>query len=110
MDRKKRAAKVRLLIALLIFAMVYIGWLYYQQTLTGTARWDGISGVLLGLYICSHPAANMLDLILFRQLVWPAGVSKTSLFSWLVLNIFVLFIGWIVIFVGMTRFSAARVG
>ena len=110
MDGKKRAAKVRFLFVLIILAMVYIGWLYYQQTLTGTARWDGISGVLLGLYICSHPAANMLDVILFRRLIWPGNVSKTSLFSWLVLNIFVLFVGWIVIFVGMTRFSAARVG
>ena len=47
---------------LLLFAGVYIGWLAAWQTLTGVSRLDGSLGILLGLYICSHPAANGLDI------------------------------------------------
>ena len=62
---------------------------------------DGISGVLLGLFICSRPAANMLDLLFTRR--GQAASSEWSAIGWLVLNGLVMFVGWIVITIGATR-------
>ena len=101
----KLTRKIILLIVLIVLAFIYIGWIFSQNPLTGTARWDGATGVLLGLYICAQPAANFLDLILFRSLVFQANPSRSTLIAWLTFNVLVLLAGWVVIFVGMTQFS-----
>ena len=73
--------------------------------LTGIPRLDGAIGVLIGLYMASHPAGNMLDLLLFiagdvreKLLTTPAGRA------WLALNVLVLLAAWFVIFSGIMRF------
>jgi hypothetical protein len=78
--------------------MLYLGWMYTQRTITGTARLDGIIGVLLGLFICSRPAANYLDLLFKRNQI----SSERSLLGWLALNGVVMFVGWLVITIGAT--------
>ncbi len=79
--------------------VLYGGWIYAQRTITGMPQLDGVIGVLLGLFICSRPAANMIDLLFSRR----AETSDWSTMGWLALNAVVLFIGWLVITIGATR-------
>src|SRR5262245_33997783 len=76
----------------------------FFDTLTGSATLDGIIGVLLGLYIGSHPAAHLLDLLYL-----PQGKRRDFLASepgavWLVVNILVLVVGIFTIVIGANRF------
>ena len=104
MGEPRRGRKVKTLLGLILLAFAYIGWLYYRGTLTGTDRLDGIIGVLLGLYICSHPAANMLDMLFFERGNRPQGASAWSTVLWLALNLLTLLSGWNALFAGITRF------
>lgn len=93
------------LAAMIALALVYALWLASQGTITGTPRGDGVLGVVLGLYIGSHPAANALDLLLFRQAAAREALLKMrTSWLWLGLNVLVLFAAWFVIFLGVTRF------
>jgi hypothetical protein len=84
-------------------AAVYCGWTFTSQ---GTpTRVDGVAGVLLGLYICSHPAANALDrLFLNRYAGWRQLFQRAGIL-WLALNGLVLALGWFVITLGATRLA-----
>ena len=105
MYQHKLMRKISLLIVLAVLAFIYTAWISSQNPLTGTARWDGATGVLLGLYICAQPATNFLDLLLFRSLVFQVNPSRSVLIAWLTFNVLVLLAGWVVIFVGMIQFS-----
>ncbi len=83
--------------------LVYSGWLQFVGTLTGASQVDGIIGVILGLYICSHPAAFIVDLLFFRRDSWRKFSSGKFMLAWLALNISLLLLGWFVIFLGTTR-------
>jgi hypothetical protein len=88
--------------------LAYVGWLAWQPTLLGSHRLDGALGVLLGLYLGSHPAAHAIDLMfLGRSARRPAGWPREA--AWLALNGLVLLISLIVIIVGATRFTAGAV-
>jgi hypothetical protein len=102
MDQQRRGRSFQTLLVMILLAIAYSGWLYSQRTLTGTSRGDGIISVLLGLYICSHPAANFLDLLFFARGAHQVSSLPSTIF-WLALNLLVLLIGWIVIFIGATR-------
>ena len=58
MDQHWHGRNTKVLWGLILLAIAYGSLLYYLHTLTGTNMLDGSIGVLLGLYICSHPAAN----------------------------------------------------
>jgi hypothetical protein len=103
MDHHRRGRNTAILWALILLGVAYSSLLYYRRTLTGTEKVDAIIGVLLGLYICSHPAANVVDLLFFRGDVRSHFSSKWSVVLWVALNVLVLVIGWIAIFVGTTR-------
>jgi hypothetical protein len=91
---------------LILLAVVFLGWLVFRQTITGSLRWDGIIGVLLGLFICAHPAANAIDLLFFHKyMAIDALASRGQLVAWLAMNLLVMGIGWLVIFDGMLRIS-----
>ena len=92
------------LVLVVVLGVIYGGWLYTQHTITGMPRFDGVIGVLLGLFICSRPAANMLDLLFAQRS--RAASSERSLIGWLMLNGMVLFAGWFVITIGATRLIA----
>ena len=97
-----RGHNYKVLGVIVALACLYCGWMYTQRTITGIPRLDGAIGVLLGLFICSLPAANMLDL-LFAARRSQSRSSEWASLGWLGLNLLVLFVGWIVITIGATR-------
>jgi len=103
MDRQKLGHKTILLSALIVVGIAYSGCLYFEPTLTGKQELDGIIGVVLGLYINSHPAAHLVEMLFYRRATRYPFSSKRSLAVWLCLNLLVLLISGIVIFVGTTR-------
>ena len=103
MDRQRRGHKVMILSVLSVIGIGYASLVYSRSTLTGMNDLDGIIGVVLGLYICSHPAANLVDMLFFRRGARRQFSSRRSAVSWLLLNMLVLFIGAIVIFFGTTQ-------
>ncbi len=103
MDQIQRGRKIKTLWALILLGIAYSSMLYYQRTITGTDFADGIIGVLLGLYICSHPAAHLVDMLFLGRGGRRQFSSKGSAVSWLALNMLVLLTGWLAIFIGTTR-------
>ena len=94
---------------LLVPAGLYLGWMIYLPALTGMTLLDGSVGVILGLYICSHPAANGIDLFFLQRGGFRRMVSGWGGIGWLMLNALVMFVGWVVIVFGAARFTAATV-
>jgi hypothetical protein len=91
---------------MVLLALIYAGLSYFLPDMTDSRLADGAIGVLLGLYICSHPAANAVDLLFFERGVLRRVRSDWALARWLALNFFVFFVGWLVIVSGTTRFTA----
>jgi hypothetical protein len=96
-----RGRSYKTLGVVVVLAVLYISWMITQRTITGLPRLDGIIGVLLGLFICSRPAANMLDVLFFKRTVRDS--SEWSAIGWLALNGLVMIVGWLVITIGATR-------
>jgi hypothetical protein len=88
-----------------LLGLIYTGWFSFVHVLTGIRWLDGSIGVLLGLYICSHPAANAVDLIFFQRAALRQISSEWPGIGWLALNLLVLLIGWVVIMTGVTRIA-----
>jgi hypothetical protein len=88
---------------MVLLGVSYPGLLRQFHTLTGLDLLDGVIGMVLGLYICAHPAANTIDLFFYerRGLHWAS--SLWSSLGWLALNVLALLVGWFAIFVGTTR-------
>ena len=103
MDQQRRGRKIITLSVLAGLGIAYSNLLYLQATLTGMNNLDGIIGVMLGLYICSIPAANLVDLLFYRRGIRYQFSSSRFAVLWLMLNVLVLLIGGIVIFLGTTR-------
>jgi len=103
MDQQRLGRKIITLLMLIVVGIAYSSFLRLQATLTGLHHLDGIIGVVLGLYISSHPAANLIELLFYRRGIRHQFSSKRSLVLWLFLNFLVLIISGIVIFVGTTR-------
>ncbi len=108
MDEKKtprysRGRNAKKLWILVLLGMALSSLLHYRVTLTGLDNLDGILSVVFGLYSCSHPAANMVDLLFFRRGGGFRFPSNRSAVLWLILNLLVLLTGWMVIFLGTTR-------
>ena len=104
MEGQRRGRNYKMLGLVSVLALLYIGWMNFQRTITGMPQLDGTIGVLLGLFICSRPAANMLDL-LFTQRSY-ATSSEWPAIRWLALNGLVMFLGWLVITIGATQLIA----
>ena len=94
------------LCALLVAAATYLAWASYLRPVDGAPLVDGTIGVLLGLYICSHPAANGIDLIFLERGAFRRVSSRWSGISWLALNAHDMFAGWLVIVAGATEVFA----
>jgi len=110
MKQSRLRQNTLLLAVMILFAGIYTGWLYLQGTLTGTVRLDGAIGVLLGLYIASHPAGNMLDILLFMKSEDREQILAThSGRFWLALNGLALLAAWFVIFIGVLHFVKKEV-
>ncbi len=85
--------------AFVVIGIAYTGWLYGQGSLTGVERTDGIFGVVLGLYICSHPAAHFVEMLFFRRSNSGQAPSRSLAYR-LGLDLLVMFVGWMTVFVG----------
>jgi hypothetical protein len=101
----RRGRNFRLLWLLILIAVVYMVILAYRRLITGIPRLDGAIGVLLGLYICSRPAANLVDFLFFGRYRDREHTSRQDDLLWLALNILVFAVGWLVIVIGTTRFT-----
>jgi hypothetical protein len=87
--------------ASVIAAAAYGALLARLPTLTGEPKLDGAIGVVLGLYACSHPAANAID-----ALFYPRGALVRASWlgaGWLALNAAVMLAGWLAIVGGVMR-------
>jgi hypothetical protein len=103
MARHWHKRKITTFWALTLSGLVYSGWLQFFGTMTGVHQADGIIGVVFGLYICSYPATFIVDLLFFRRGKFNDFSSGPSLVLWLISNLLVLLVGWLVIFVGTIR-------
>ncbi len=103
MDQRRLGNKIITLSVLMVLGITYSSFLYFRPTLTGRHVLDGIIGVVLGLYITSHPAAHLVDMLFYRRAILYRFSSKRSVILWLFLNVLVLLLSGVVIFVGTTR-------
>jgi len=88
----------------MLLALAYSAVLFVYGPLTGETPIDGAIGVVLGLYVCSHPAANVLDLLFSDGGIVRRGGEERGI-TWYVLNLLVLMAGWFVVWAGLTRFT-----
>ena len=102
----QRCGKFKRLWVLIFLGIAYGGLLQFHGSLTGMDNVDGSIGVVFGLYMCSHPAAFIVDLLFLRRGVRDQFSYRRSVVLWLVINMLVLLVGWIVIFIGTTRLVA----
>ena len=106
MDQQRVGRKIFTLSVLAVVGIAYSSFLYSRGTLTGRSHLDGIIGVVLGLYICSHPAAHLIDMLFYRRGSRYPFSSRRSAVLWLALNMLALLISGVVIFVGTTSLIA----
>lgn len=103
MNEHWHGRNTKMLWGLILLGIAYSSLLYFQGALTGTNKWDGIIGVVLGLYICSQSAAHVVDMFFFGRGAQRQFSSRQSTVLWLALNMLVLLVGWFAIFIGTTR-------
>jgi hypothetical protein len=106
MANREYRRKTGLLIALIAVAAAYSIWFQQRHLLTGNPAVDGTLTVLLGLYICSRPAGNAIDLFFLERSPFHRMVTEWSSIRWLALNILTLLMGWLVIYLGTTHLTS----
>jgi hypothetical protein len=89
-----------------LLACIYGGLLYFLGRVFGVAPLDGSLGVILGLFICSHPAANAVDVLFYERGELHKLTSQWKGVQWLLLNLFTMIVGWLVIVIGAIQLSA----
>lgn len=105
MKQRRPRRNTSALIILLLIAVAYCVWLWFNLPLTSNLKLDGILGVLYGLYTASHPAANVLDLLFFARSELRQGLSRRAYALWWGLNALVLVAGWFTIVFALIRFT-----
>ncbi len=106
MKQRKHRRNTRLLIFFVTIAAIYCLLLYFNMPLTMNIKVDGIIGVLYGLFIASHPAANVLDLLFYARDELRQGLSNRAYTLWWGLNGLVLVAGWFTIVFALMRFTS----
>ncbi len=104
MDQPGHRRKAAILWGVILLAILFISLLGYLKTFTRNMTLDGAIGVILGLYLCSHPAANLVDMIFFERGAGFRALTRRSALGWLALNLAAFLAGWLVIVNGTTRF------
>jgi hypothetical protein len=87
---------------MVLLGIGYATWIHLRQTITGDNLWDAIIGVLLGIYICSRPITNLMDMIYTQNICWQDLLKRAGVL-WLVMNFITTFTGWATIVLGATR-------
>ncbi len=103
MNRKQALRSIVKLLILMGLACGYAFFVAGPRTLTGDARQDGVIGVVLGLFICSQPAAYVVDLF-YRSRWRPAGEPR---WLWPVLNLLTFLAGVSVVVLGTIQLAQA---
>jgi hypothetical protein len=96
-----------LLWGLLALAVIYGGVLRFLPGVFSNRLLGGFIGVALGLYICSCPAANAVDLLFLERRGGRPFASVWAGAGWLTLNLLVLLAGFAVILLGTRQLAAA---
>ena len=104
MDDRRSQLRIIMLSMLAVLGIIYSMVISSHRTLTCINDLDGIICVIFGLFICSRPAAHLVDLLFYRQSIRDQFASGRSVVLWVVINLLVLLIGGIVIFVGTAQF------
>ena len=97
--------KSQFLAWLLLLSILYSSLLYIHLSLTGTHRLDGTIGVIAGIYVCAHPASNLLDFVLYGKHLLLEKLPVRPMIFWWLLNSVVMFSGLLVFVLGLLRFS-----
>jgi len=105
MEQRKNRHNFGTLGLMALLAMAYYLTIYFWRPFSTAHKLEGSIGILLGLFICSKPAANLLDLLFDLLVNRFQRISGPRLILWLVLNFVILFAGWLVITLGFTRFA-----
>jgi hypothetical protein len=95
--------------AALLAGLGYGAWRWVGGALTPWPTADGVLGVLLGLFICSHPAASAVDWLFFDRGERRARAAWAEA-GWLALNAAALAVGWAVIVSGAIGLAGGRGG
>ena len=101
------------LLLLILIAAGYGGFEFVERATLcqrcgagGLSQWDGVCGVLLGLFICAQPAANFLD-SLYQSSRAPR--SNPARWAGVLLNLLAVLAGISVIIIGATQLTRALV-
>ncbi len=105
MNRQRHSHSTRTLWILGLVAILYLTLVYFLHSLTGNRLLDGSIGVVLGLYICSRPAGNAVDMLFYERGAMRRITSEWAGIAWLALNLLVLLAGWVVIVIGAVQFA-----
>ena len=105
MEQRKGRQNYGMLGVMVLLALAYAVTVYLWRPLSTAHKLEGSIGILLGLFICSKPAANLLDLLFDLLQNRFQRVSGMRLTLWLVLNFIILLVGWFIITLGATRFT-----
>ena len=104
MDRHDYRRKSAVLFVLIAIAAIYSAWFGARRIVTGNPTLDGALSVVLGLFICSRPAGNAIDLLFLER--GSFHLSQWNSIRWLALNILTLLMGWIVIYLGTAHLTS----
>jgi hypothetical protein len=105
MEWRKAKRNYGVLGVMALLAVAYYLTVYFWRPLSTAHEVEGSLGILLGLFICSKPAANLLDMLFDLLANRFQQESGLRLLVWLVLNFFILLLGWFIITLGATRFT-----
>jgi hypothetical protein len=97
--------KTRFLTWLLLISTGYSSLLYLHFPLTGIFRLDGTIGVMTGIYVCAHPAANVADFVLYGKHLRIDKLPIRPIIIWWMLNSMVMVAGLFVFVLGLLRYS-----
>ena len=84
---------------------LYLLWQLYAPTLYGATPGEGMLGVALGLFTCSIPARNGVDLLFVERATLKRIAGGVPGSVWLALNFCVMLVGWWVLVVGTMRLT-----
>ena len=87
----------------IVLALAYSILALRFDTLTTGPMLDG----LLGLYICSHPARNAIDLLFANRFAVGQILSSWAGRGWVALNGLTLLAAWLVLLLGIVRLIEA---
>lgn len=102
--KRRSLWSIVMLLGLILAALIYGSIIYSRPAFTPVGWTEGVLGVMLGLFICSRPAAHLLDLLYRSHYAGPP-----QLWIWLLLNLLTLLVGLIVVFIGVMQFTRSTV-